>query len=310
MITKSALKKIVDKLRIRKPKYSTKSTTGPEKVHGVEAFSIFKEICIHKKKYFVRGDSYLGRTGREFEPGLVRLFVAISSTLGNGSCLDVGANIGLTTLLLSSLYDHVYSFEASPRTSQILEENLLKNKIRNSSTFQFGLGSENRKLVLTAASDDASGGFLSEDLSVELGKHLKEVVDIRKGDDLIMSPEFKTQSPIKFIKIDVEGHELEVIDGLEQALKEFRPVIALEMNHWCLNAFKRISIPEFLERLDEFFSVIFAYDDATTKIINISYGESSARYHVMYRHIVHSQFPTLVVAQDVNILKAICEKLY
>ena len=100
-----------------------------DEMSEVEDFSVQREICIHQKKYSVRGDSYLQRIGEEFEPGLVRLFVAIASKIDNCSCFDVGANIGLTTLLLSELYEHVYSFEASPRTFQVLDQNIASNKI-------------------------------------------------------------------------------------------------------------------------------------------------------------------------------------
>ena len=285
----------------------------PVSFHGetseVENFSVQREICINQKRYIVRGDSYLQRIGEEFEPGLVRLFVAIASRLDNCSCFDVGANIGLTTLLFSELYEQVYSFEASPRTFQILDHNIASNKIGNANIFRFGLGSKTQKLLLTAANDDASGGFLSEDISADLDGHLHEMVDIRKGDEWIEGSAFEFNLPVAFVKIDVEGHELEVIEGLKQTLRRFEPIVVMEMNHWCLNAFKRLSIPEFLESLEKTFSVIYAFNDSTSEMINISCGKDRERYHVMHQHIVHNQFPTLIASQSANVLEDIIESM-
>ncbi len=80
----------------------------------------------------------------------------------------------------------------------------------------------------------------------------------------LTSQEFSAKVPVKtldnefnsfnmhrldFLKIDVEGYELFVIEGAKESLKEFKPIVYLEMNHWCLNVIQRITLPEFRERL-------------------------------------------------------------
>jgi hypothetical protein len=62
------------------------------------------------------------------------------------------------------------------------------------------------------------------------------------------------------MKVDVEGFELEVFAGAREIINVYRPIVLLEMNHWCLNIYRRISIPEFRERLMEFFPHICAID--------------------------------------------------
>jgi FkbM family methyltransferase len=270
-----------------------------------ESFTIFKNLNVNGKIFRLRGDTYLERMKLGFEPGLTHLFNTIAGSVKPGSCLDVGANIGITAHLLAGLYTHVYCFEASPRTYKILEENLITNNIKNVTTFPFGLGKESKTFTLTAANNDASGGFLSEDLSADLEGHTKEAVEISKGDDILESIQEIDMEPIRFIKLDIEGHELEALTGLIKTLEKHNPVVVLEMNHWCLNAFKRLSIPEFLETLDTYFPAILAFDDSKHELIDISAGRDSGRYHVMHEHIVHNRFPTLISSRDIETLNRI-----
>jgi FkbM family methyltransferase len=281
----------------------TDEALAEESIQG--PFSVNKSLNVNGKTFRFRGDAYLARMKLGFEPGLTHLFNTIANSVPPGSCLDVGANIGITAHLLSGLYTHVYCFEASPRTYQILKENLLRNNIKNVTTFPFGLGKESKTFTLTAANNDASGGFLSDDLSADLDGHTKETVEISKGDDLLESIQEINITPIRFIKLDIEGHELEALNGLKKILENHKPVVVLEMNHWCLNAFKRLSIPEFLETLDTYFPAILAFDDPKHELIDISAGRDSSRYHVMHEHIVHNRFPTLISSSDIETINKI-----
>lgn len=72
--------------------------------------------------------------------------------------------------------------------------------------------------------------------------HTTEKIVIRQLDELVNSLELQD---IDFIKIDVEGFERHVLRGATKTLSSNRPVCVLELNHWCLNAFQRTSVPEF-----------------------------------------------------------------
>jgi len=111
------------------------------------------------------------------------------------------------------------------------------------------------------------------------------------------------------IKIDVEGHELETLSGLTRRLEQDKPIIILEMNHWCLNAFKRCSIPDFLDQLQAITPHILAFDDGSENAIIIGGENSSATYHVMHEHIVNNKYPTLLLASNPVALKTIVNAL-
>ena len=109
---------------------------------------------------------------------------------------------------------------------------------------------------------------------------------VKKGDDFFHSSE------VDFIKIDVEGFEKNVIEGLIETIHKHNPIVVLELNHWCLNAFQRISIPDFFDFLVNIFPILYAVEG--DKYLNLH--DENDRYIVMYHHIIHFKYPNIVAA--------------
>jgi hypothetical protein len=104
------------------------------------------------------------------------------------------------------------------------------------------------------------------------------------------------------------------------------PIVALELNHWCLNAFQRTSVPDFFDYLRSVFPYLYAVDmryagslrdRIQRELLPFRYDKKDARnlhdqdaaYHVMYRHILHgSSYPTLVGAFKPTQLNALSSK--
>ena len=57
--------------------------------------------------------------------------------------------------------------------------------------------------------------------------------------------------PLKFIKIDVEGHELRILKGAESTLKKYKPTLFLEINHGALKQ-NNISYTDILNFLGQY----------------------------------------------------------
>ncbi len=264
---------------------------------------------INGKSYNISSDDdYLDHVEGEFEPEMVSLFQLLLQP--TDTVLDVGANIGCTSLLFGDLASKVYSFEPSPTTYRWLVQNVQRAKLNNVEPINLGLGKDAGTFELTFAPNNRSGGFVSNLTSASEG-HQLETITIAKGDDFISE---RQVTKVDFIKIDVEGFEQSVIEGLAVTIARDQPIVVLELNHWCLNAFQRTSVPDFFDFLRGVFPYLYAVDMRYTsnlrdrlhrELLPSFYDKKDTRnlhdqdaaYHVMYRHILHgSSYPTLVGA--------------
>ncbi|MCE3262050.1 MAG: methyltransferase FkbM [Pseudoduganella sp.] len=231
-------------------------------------------------------DDYLAHIAGEFEPDMVALFRCFARDGGIG--LDIGANIGCTAVLFGDLFGQVHAFEPSPTTFAYLQANVRRNAGANVTLHNVGLGAEAGVSTITFAPNNRSGAFVS-DREKANGDHLSETIDISTLDAMASA---LALTALDFVKIDVEGFEGHVLRGGQATLQRFRPVVVLELNHWCLNAFQRTSVPEFLDQLRAFFPLLYAVDRDCYLDLQ-SPGES---YAVMYHHILHMRFPNIVCA--------------
>jgi FkbM family methyltransferase len=280
------IKKIVNRL---------KRLTHANSSKGNE-MEIKKNIIINGKSYeVVSDDIYLSQMGTEFEPHMVSLFKKLISKTDN--IVDVGANIGLISILFSEIANKVMSFEASTTTYEILMKNVQQNNLNNVTAINFGLGDENAKTTITFNANNRSGGFVSDKLRPTDG-HITEQIQLKKLDDI-----WDFNERCNFIKLDVEGFEGNVISGAKNVLNTFKPIVVLELNHWCLNAFRRISIPDFFDMLRSFFPVLYAVDTDNATIKNLHDPEEA--YYVMHEHIVKFRFPNIVAGFNNDIKQRI-----
>jgi len=154
--------------------------------------------------------------------GLMRAFIRPGDL-----CLDVGANIGWHTLLLSRLVGssgHVHAFEPNPSVLKLLNENLHLNDIGNTTVHPVAVGNVNGEAFFNAppvGSKEAGNGYMVNS-SLDEGNGVIRV-PICVLDSLLLSGR-----PVRFIKIDVEGYEAGVLQGASHILARYRPIVCME----------------------------------------------------------------------------------
>jgi FkbM family methyltransferase len=136
------------------------------------------------------------------------------------TCLDIGANIGNHSLFFSYLFDDIISFEPNPRAFLLLQANAMLNK--NIKPVNLGLSSTPGKSLASIGLHNIGGASLNikRDNSIDVEFELNTL------DNFVFQNSIKN---IDFIKIDVEGHEIEVLKGAQTVLDQYKPCIAIEI---------------------------------------------------------------------------------
>jgi FkbM family methyltransferase len=130
--------------------------------------------------------------------------------------VDVGANIGLYTLPAAAKKARVVAVEPSAKNRGRLEENLALNGLTSVKIEACALGESEGEMAF--CDDDALA-------HVEMAGNGPKV-PVRRLDAILPEGE------ISLLKVDVEGFELAVFQGAENAMRAGRlPVILFEMNH-------------------------------------------------------------------------------
>ena len=143
--------------------------------------------------------------------------------------LDIGANIGMVTVLLSDLVGkngHVHSFEPNPSLLDGLRQTVSRNKITNVTLHPVALGSKPGTLELMVPSHNKGAGSLvrykGQENCAAINVPVVTLDEICKNEQI---------SSIRLIKIDVEGFETEVFLGAQQLLSTIQPdAILFELN--------------------------------------------------------------------------------
>jgi FkbM family methyltransferase len=144
--------------------------------------------------------------------------------------LDIGTHFGYYSMLGSHIVGKkgsVHSFEPTLSTYNIANSNLKKNNVVLSNK---AVWSKSDKLTINdyGTKYSAFNSLFKAKLTDELSKNLKFVrneVEAVCIDDYVRS---KNISP-KFIKIDAENAEYEILQGMKHVLHDIRPIISLEV---------------------------------------------------------------------------------
>jgi len=138
--------------------------------------------------------------------------------------IDVGAFIGKYSILLSKNFEKIIAIEADPYNYSQLVRNI---KLNN-------LWSKIIPLNVALANDN---GIIKLNLSEEGGEGHSIVVNYGKGSIEVLGLKLDTvidllgidPKDIDVIKIDVEGAEYFVLQGMEKVLKDGKPILVIEI---------------------------------------------------------------------------------
>ena len=133
--------------------------------------------------------------------------------------IDAGANIGFYSLMssvMSGENGRTHCFEPTNKFFSKLEKNIKLNKLSNLTLNKMALGECRCQVSIKVGVQTAS---ISSD-----GQG--EIVEQVTLDDYFDA----TNNKLDFIKIDVDGHELQILSGARKTITAFRPLICVEIS--------------------------------------------------------------------------------
>ena len=186
------------------------------------SFNYFNKINfklkIYPKSNLFQDSYFFINKQKHFEEQLLKVFMFYC--LDGNNVIDVGANIGHHSLFLSKCVGKngkVYCFEPIKSIYERLLNNIELNSMDNINAYNYALGDKvTEQTIFINDKDKGSSSLFSFNSTSK-----KEIVKIQKLDLLNIEN-------IKFIKIDVEGYEYEVLKGAENLINKYHPIIILE----------------------------------------------------------------------------------
>lgn len=172
------------------------------------------------------GNAIYWRGAHDWAP----IFVLEKFLKAGDTFIDVGANQGEYSLWAArkvKAKGKVIAFEPMSQLFDQLTENIQLNEPFRKTITPVKLGLSDKKGEVTLyASEDSNEGtntiYTTDKFSIELGKIQLDTLDEQLEKLKI--------NKVNFLKIDVEGAELQVLKGALNTLKNNRPILLLEIN--------------------------------------------------------------------------------
>lgn len=159
-----------------------------------------------------------------FERETINLCKFLAAQARNRVFCDIGANKGLYSLVLARAYHEVFAFEPLAGNVRKFESALAENCISNVRIFPFAIGDrdEERTFFLPPSGNEGIGSFVEGHVPGGTGT---QTIRIRRADDVFAENGICPG----LIKIDTEGFEWQVLQGMKVTLETYRPFVVMEI---------------------------------------------------------------------------------
>lgn len=141
-----------------------------------------------------------------------------------GICLDIGAHVGLWAMWLTRAFEQVHSFEPVPAFADIYPFNV---DMAASTLHRFALGREEGTVSISVPEDMTGNSHIAIPGKAPDRRDGTGPVDTWHGVPMRSLDSFGFEG-VDFIKIDVEGYELPVIEGGRETIQRCKPNMVVE----------------------------------------------------------------------------------
>lgn len=212
--------------------------------------------------------------------------------------LDVGANVGQWARVAASTVagSTIHAFEPIPGTFGELNRRLaaagLAGRVR---TYNFGLSETDAQLNLALDGNDTSTATVVQDATHTFSVLLRDrdmvPCTLRRGDAVCAEAGIEH---VDFLKVDAEGHEIQVLRGLSQMLNA-KKIQCIQLEHNEYAALHRVYLYDIFDILEGRYNLYLLLRDGFQKIV----------YHPREEHY---RFRTLVATANGSPFETVVER--
>ena len=156
----------------------------------------------------------------------IRVFLELSRRIKDPVLFDIGACFGTYSYITMFNPElRAEAFEPYPKMIEYMKDIIRLNNLPNITVNEFGLSDRERKCDMEFGS-----AFQRSELNLNVG-----TTNIRteaEGDFVFRSLDSLNVAKMDLVKMDVEGHEMEVLEGASETLRRCRPAfIQIEIHN-------------------------------------------------------------------------------
>jgi FkbM family methyltransferase len=173
----------------------------------------------------------------------------------NPVLFDVGANIGKYTESLFKSFPHakIYAFEPNPNSFALVQKNLNKLSTDNIQLFSLGLSSSEEPKIMTSYENNTSSSHTSlhSEVFTEFHHSHNNVQITARFTTLDSFCEQQKINHIDLLKIDTEGHELEVLRGAKEMILS-KKIDCIQFEFGECHVYSRVFLRDFYNALPNY----------------------------------------------------------
>ena len=148
-------------------------------------------------------------------------------------CIDIGTNIGDTTVpmaLATGKTGTTIGFDPNPHVFKILEKNVALNVDKtNIIPLPYAITKEDGEFFYSSSEASFGNGGISNEIVEDQGAfQLPEKIKGINLEKFLKTNYASLLNKLSFIKVDVEGADMEVIRSISELIRQFKPVLVAE----------------------------------------------------------------------------------
>ncbi|MBD2700691.1 FkbM family methyltransferase [Spirosoma sp. BT702] len=203
--------------------------------------------------------------------------------------IDVGANLGMRSLLSLSEGRPVFFIEPNKELNVLNRERCELNNFLNYTFFE--VGASDREGYSSFYIDNSSyNSTLTTNLLQNEEILKEETIEIATIDSLFLN--LLEHAETACIKVDVEGHELQVLEGAKLFIKSFSPTMIIEVN-------------DSSNHFQEFRKIVKSYDYELFAIVSRKAGKYFEKIHHNQQIKAYPYSNDFLTTKDIGLIKQI-----